>query len=331
MDTVRIVSRSLRRIGLCAALMLLAGCGSAVSPSPSSAPSAAAKASGWNELVEAARKEGAVVVYGPPGAEYRPVLVDAFQKAYPGVKVDGTFAETNDRANRLIAERTANKTIADVLIDGTINPVTGLKEAKVLIPLAPALLLPEVTDTSKWLQNRLWWADSSEPNTTLMFQGGVNNIVSYNTKQVNPAEFSSYWDLLNPKWKGKIVGTDIRRPGPGGVPSRFMYKHPDLGPNFFTRFYSESGITLSSDQRQMIDWLAEGRYALGLFMSDIDVQRAAEQSLPVATMPSDRFKEGAAIGRHDRDILLAVLALIGDGDGVPVRLNRLIPQQPARL
>jgi len=296
MDTVRIVSRSLRRIGLCAALMLLAGCGSAVSPSPSSAPSAAAKASGWNELVEAARKEGAVVVYGPPGAEYRPVLVDAFQKAYPGVKVDGTFAETNDRANRLIAERTANKTIADVLIDGTINPVTGLKEAKVLIPLAPALLLPEVTDTSKWLQNRLWWADSSEPNTTLMFQGGVNNIVSYNTKQVNPAEFSSYWDLLNPKWKGKIVGTDIRRPGPGGVPSRFMYKHPDLGPNFFTRFYSESGITLSSDQRQMIDWLAEGRYALGLFMSDIDVQRAAEQSLPVATMPSDRFKEGAAIG-----------------------------------
>src|SRR6266849_9290714 len=109
MDTVRIVSRSLRRIGLCAALMLLAGCGSAVSPSPSSAPSGAAKAPGWNELVEAARKEGAVVVYGPPGTEYRPVLVDAFQKAYPGIQVEGTFADTNERVSRLTTERTAGK------------------------------------------------------------------------------------------------------------------------------------------------------------------------------------------------------------------------------
>lgn len=248
-----------------------------------------------NSLADAARKEGSVVVYGPPGAEYRPVLVDAFQKAYPGIKVEGTFGETNDRANKILAERTANKTLADVLIDGTINPVTVLKEAKALIPLAPALL-PEVSDTSKWLQNKLWWADSSEPYTALMFQGGVNNIVSYNTKQADPSAFSSYWDLLDPKWKGKIVGTDIRRPGPGGVPSRFMYKNPDLGPNWFQRFYSESGITLSSDQRQMVDWLGEGRYALAVFLSDVDVQRAADQGLPVGTIPSDRFKEGAPIG-----------------------------------
>jgi iron(III) transport system substrate-binding protein len=250
----------------------------------------------WNSLLTAAQSEGRVVVYAPPGAEYRPAIIEAFERAHPGVKVDATFADINEQFSRLSAERTAGRYIADVWVSGTNPTVVTMKEGGMIAPLKPALLLPEVLAESNWLQGRLWWADAAEPYTTLMFQGGVNNIVSYNTAQVNPAEFTSYRDLLRPQWRGKIVATDVRRPGPGGVPSRFMYKHPDLGPEFLRRLFGETEITLSADQRQIVDWLSQGRYALAVFASDREIEAAADPGLPVDVVPADRFKEGAPIG-----------------------------------
>ena len=41
------------------------------------------------------------------------------------------------------------------------------------------------------------------------------NIVSYNSQLVKPAEFKSYWELLEPKWKGRIVAMDPRAGGYG--------------------------------------------------------------------------------------------------------------------
>jgi iron(III) transport system substrate-binding protein len=246
--------------------------------------------------VEAARREGRVVVYAPPGTEYRPAIAEAFERAYPGVRIEATYADINEQFTRLSAERTAGQYLADVWVSGTNPTVVTMKEGGMIVPLRPALTLPEVLDESAWLQNRLWWADAAEPYTTLMFQGGVNNIVSYNTAQVNPAEFSSYWDLLRPQWRGKIVATDVRRPGPGGVPSRFMYKQPDLGPEFIKRLFGETDVTLSSDQRQIVDWLSQGRYALGVFVSDREIEAAADQGLPVDVVGAERFKEGAPIG-----------------------------------
>ncbi len=290
--------------------LALAACGSSAA-APSTAPAgssaagsvaaqssagAAAKPAGWDQLVSDAKKEGTVSVYGPPGVEYRPVLIDAFQKAYPDIKVEFISGDSNERVSRLTTERAAGKYLADLLVDGTTNEVTVLKESKTIVDLKPALILPEVVDENAWLGHQLAWADASAPFTTLMFQGGVNNIIFYNTNMVKPTDFSSYWDLLDPKWKGKIVATDIRNPGPGGVPSRFMYKNPDLGPTFLKRFFGETGVTLSNDQRQMVDWVAKGQYPLGVLLSDTDVQTAIGQGLPIAPVPADRLKEGASIG-----------------------------------
>ena len=41
--------------------------------------------------------------------------------------------------------------------------------------------------------------------------------LAYNTKIVNPKEFKSYWDVVNPKWKGKIVSLDPRDTGLGAT------------------------------------------------------------------------------------------------------------------
>jgi hypothetical protein len=89
--------------------------------------------------------------------------------------------------------------------------------------------------------------------------------INYNTKLVDPKEFKSYWDLLKPKWKGKIEARDIREAGPGAGNTRFFYYHPELGPPFIKRLFGETDVTLFRDFRQGPDWLATGKFAICFF------------------------------------------------------------------
>lgn len=72
--------------------------------------------------------------------------------------------------------------------------------------------------------------------------------VQYNAAQVNPAEFHSFWDLLNPKWKNKMVSLDPTTFGMGAALQLF-YCHPELGSEFFRRLYGEMQFTVSRDAR----------------------------------------------------------------------------------
>jgi iron(III) transport system substrate-binding protein len=271
---------------------------------PAPAPDTSRLPTDWDALVAAARQEGRVVVYGPPGQEYRAALVDGFQRAYPGITVDAIFVNPTERLSRLAAERAAGRYLADVWIGGTNPAVTQVKDAKYSVPLQPALVLPEVVDPAAWLDQHLWWSDSAEPYTNLMFQGSSQAFVAINTRLVNADEITSYWDLLAPKWKGKIVANDIRRPGPGGVPTRFIYKSPDLGPTFLTRLFSEMDVMLTADPRQLVDWLAQGTYAIGIFMAGRDILVGARQGLPIDVVMPERFKEGSSLGPGNGSMVL---------------------------
>ena len=121
-------------------------------------------------------------------------------------------------------------------------------------------------------------------------------VVAFNTKLVNPAEIKSYWDLLNPKWKGKIVAYDPTQGGSGDA-TRFFYHHKSLGPEFIKRILSETDIVISSDTRQMGDWLAGGKYAISIFgpVSRMDLDLMQTQGLPVDWFKPDHLKEGTYI------------------------------------
>lgn len=277
---------------------LLAAC-----QSPSGRPGGGAgradvgpRADEWERLVEAARGEGQVNLYGGQGQDNRNALVAPFERSFPGIRVNGTFGPGRDLVTRIASERTAGRNIADVLIGPGASGIFPLKPVGALAPLPPALVLPEVTDTSKWLDNKLWFLDAQEPYTTLAFEGDVNVVVTYNTRMVDPNEFTSYLDLLNPKWRGRMCATDVRTPGAGAVPTRFWYVHPELGPRFIERLFGEMDLTVSGDQRQMIDWVAQGTYPIGLLLNFVDVIPAIDQGLPIAMIRGDQFKEGAPLG-----------------------------------
>ncbi len=70
------------------------------------------------------------------------------------------------------------------------------------------------------------------------------SLLGYNTKLVDPGGFKSYWDLLDPKWKGKIVAFDPKAGGFAATRDRFFYHNPELGPLFLRRLFSEMALTL---------------------------------------------------------------------------------------
>jgi len=242
----------------------------------------------WEKVLAGAKKEGQVSVYI---SGYEEVLPE-FEKEYPDVKVVAVTGRGSQLAQRMLAERRGDKYLADVFNAGGVTTYGQLYKAKVLDPIKPALLLPEVADTSKWYEKKHHYADAEGQYVFSYVGSATYGSINYNTKLVDPKEFKSYWDILAPKWKGKIVARDIRAPGPGSGNARLFYHHPQLGPSFIRKLFGEMDTTLFRDYRQGPDWLAVGKYAI-CFFCDVDVLR--QQGLPVDTFGPGVFKEGGGL------------------------------------
>jgi len=270
----------------------------------SAAASAAAKPASFDDLVAAAKKEGHVTVYGTPGTPYRQALVDDFQKAFPGIQVEAIFVSSAERQSRLTLERQSNQYLADIWISPGGNQVADFKSQKWIVPLEQQIVLPEINDTSKWFENHLWWVDKDAPHAWAMPVGSVIPIAFVNKNMVDPAQFKSFNDLLDPKWKGKMAATDIRNSGPGVAPSRMLFTNKDLGPAYIGKLFGQTDLHLSADQRQLIDWVSQGVYPIGLFIDPGEVQVAVKQGLPIAPVTPEQFKEGAPVGPNNAGIAI---------------------------
>jgi len=239
----------------------------------------------WDKTVKAATKEGQVNLYL---YSTLPAVIDAgvFQKAYPGIKVKGVPGRGYQNRQRILAERRAGKYLADVLSSG-VTTYAGIP----LEPIKPALILPEVLDESKWWQGKHRYGDP-EGQYIFIYAGTPQlGSVSYNTNLVNPKEFKSFWDFLNPKWKGKMEARDVRVPGPGGSALRFFYHNPKLGPKFIRRLFTQTDMTLFRGLREGTDWLARGKFAICFFCGGVD--NAKKLGLPVDVFGV--MKEGAGL------------------------------------
>lgn len=248
--------------------------------------------SDWERVVRAAEKEGQVTLYI---AGYDALIsAGAFQKAYPKIRVTSVTGSGSQLAPRIAAERRAGKYLADVYGGGGNSLYQVLYLGKMLDPLKPALMLPEVVDESKWWEGRHKYVDP-EGHHIFVYEGNVSAGATpgFNTKLVNPKDFKSYWDFLNPKWKGKMVSLDIRRVRGAGLMWQYMYYSADLGAKYIQRLFGEMEVTMTADLRQAVDWLATGKFAICLPCRD--VTDAKRQGLPVDDFEPYHFKEGVSI------------------------------------
>ena len=238
----------------------------------------------WEKIVKAAKAEKEVVVGCEPPMDSQNALME-FSKAYPDIQLKLSPIGARDFANQVLAERRAGKYLSDVFIGGSTSPTQVLVPAKALDPIRPALILPEVVNESFWFKKKFHFADRESQYVLLSAAAVINDIVVYNTQLVRRDELRSFWDLTNPKWKGKIAAYDPRLPGGASNDMRFLYYNPKLGPKFIQKLFSEMEIAIAADRRQVMDWLATGKYALALFASR-EVDTAKRQGLPVDELTS---------------------------------------------
>lgn len=241
----------------------------------------------WEKTLQAAKKEGQVTIYF---YRYGRVL-EAFQKEYPEIKVVSVTGRGTQLTTRIMAERRADKYLADVYSGGANGAFNVLYKARVLDPLKPLLVLPEVVDESKWYGGEHRYADPDGKYIYAYLANPSDAQLSYNAKLVEPKTFKSHWDLLHPKWKGKIVSLDPRDTGLGAT-MQFLYYHPEIGPEFIRKFFGGMDITFSKNFPQMTDWLAREKFAI--CMGCKDSMQAKRQGLDVDDFDTGVWKEGGS-------------------------------------
>lgn len=280
----------------------------------------------WEAALSGAQKEGRVVLYG--SVVYEEIFRE-FQKKYPGIKVNAVTGRTPELAERILAERRAGKYLADLYLGGS-GPAYVLLQAKALDPVKPALLLPEVTDGSKWWKGRHVYHDS-ERQYILAFNGIAQSYFSRNTKLVKANEIHSYWDLLRPQWKGKIVAMDPTMGGGVGGALQSIYLNPKLGREFLRRFLTEMDITPTRDLRQFSDWLAVGKFAIGALAPPdrVGIYEAKEQGLPVDVFESRSFSEGIPLSTSSGN--LGLIAGAPHPQAAKIAINWFLSREGQRV
>ncbi len=282
---------------------------------------AASSQAEWEETVAAGGKEGQVTVYGPPGIRYQNAI-EAFHESFSKIKLVYVPGSGANNSQRLMAERRAGKYLADIFIGGSGTMVEVLFNGGLLDPLPPSFLLPEVKDPSLWFGGAQIYADA-KGQYVLMMQGDVNgSLAAYNTKLFKPDALKSYWDILNPKWKGKIIAFDPKERG--HIQNiRGLYYHPKIGGEFIRRLFSEMDVTTSRDQRLMLDWLAQGKFLLYLFATASDVEDANKKGLPVGVInaPDDESHMSGGFGH------LALLQKAPHPSAAKVFINWVLSRQ----
>ena len=244
----------------------------------------------WEQTVAAAKKEGRVVVFGPPRAATRDILTLGFQKKYPDIRVDYTGARGGETSAKLLTERRAGQHLRDLVITGSSAMIAALIPAKSLVPVQPYLVGPDIQE-KKWLGGKFDFADDAG-QYVMAFSTYAQQSIGYNPKKFDASQIKSWKDLLNPKWKGKFATDDPRRPGPGEGLAQFLYFQPDLGKEFIKRLYVGQKAVISPNRRQIWDWIARGKYMIAIGPSLAVMTGLKKRGLPLAMIDQHQLKEG---------------------------------------
>lgn len=256
----------------------------------------------WERTLQAAKKEKQVVLYA---SDRYGELFQEFQKKFPDIKVVAVLGLGPQTIQRIMAEQRAGKFLGDIYLGGATSGYRVLYKGKALDPIKSALLLPEVVDASKWWGGRHTYIDE-ERQYLFAFNQVALPFVAYHTRLVQPVEVKSYWDLLHPKWKGKIVALDPTMGSAVDTALLFLYSAPGLGPEFLRRLLSETNLVASRDSRQIVDWLASGKYAFCVFtpIGRTRFEEAKAQGLPVDWFGPRGFKEGVPLSTGSGNVAL---------------------------
>jgi iron(III) transport system substrate-binding protein len=153
-------------------------------------------------LVEAAKKEGKLVWYTSLALPSAEKVAKLFETAYPGIKVEVHRTGSQRILQRVMQELQANIKNVDVVHTSDAGHFVLLKEKKLLARHTP----PGVDRFPAGFKDKDGYYYGLRATV---------NVIAYNTQKISAADAPRTWkDLLDPKWKGRMV---TAHPGYSGV------------------------------------------------------------------------------------------------------------------
>jgi iron(III) transport system substrate-binding protein len=204
----------------------------------------ASKKQELDKLIEGAKAEGKVVWRDGLKPEEATPIIDAFQKKYPFLKVDHARVSGTDSRERMLREMLAG------IVNTDIFDLGGEQ-----VPIFKKSGLLEKYDWTKAFDVRPEQVDQDQ---LLLTVGAQVMVVGYNTKLVNQRDLPKSWeDLLDPKWKGKLV-VDTR-------PKTYLHLMPNWGEERVLAFLKKlvaNKPKFRRGQTESIELMASGEFPM---------------------------------------------------------------------
>ena len=272
----------------------------------------------WRRIVEAAKKEGKIVAGGPPTAVLRKQFKETFESRF-GIELELLSAPGPQNAQRAIAEFKAGVKHFDVLHggSGTLQP---LRNDNMLAPFMDNVVLPEVRDAKQWWGGHMWEDNVKTNRFIYSFSADYTVPPFYNSDLVKPGEITSYDDLLQPKWKGKIGMFEPRVASAGQ--GLWGYLMRAKGKEFLQKL-AEQNLYIHRDGQQIAVNLAKGNLAVALAVAQRFVDPYIKGGLPIKALTS--IKEG--MGGSNGFGTVAVMANAPHPNAAKVYINWLLGKE----
>lgn len=220
-----------------AALLALTGCGG----NSGDAPDVGA----GGELQDAATSEGALTIYASASESQIQRLADAFMEDYPDIQVDTFRAAGTALFNRFSTEAESGSMVADVFMP-TVQPSFVADHPQWFQKLTDDVL-PAAKD----------WPDEFRDDYTLQV-AIEENLLAYNKDSISEPP-ASWEDVLDPKYKGRIVLADPE--SSAGYMSWYAVMREKFGDEFLEK--------LAAQQPTFVDTMAVGAQQVAAGSSDL--------------------------------------------------------------
>ena len=185
------------------------------------------------QLIEAARREGTVAYYTSMELQSAERVARAFEAKYEGIKVRVERSGAERNFQRIGQEYASGIRVVDVVNSSDASHFIAWKRDGLLAPYVPE-------DVAKYYPPEHRDADGLFATFRI-----VLSTLGYNTNLVKAAEApKSYADLLDPKWKGKIVKS---HPGYSGATLTSTYEIArDVGWDLFEKLAKQNVMQVQS-------------------------------------------------------------------------------------
>lgn len=309
---------ALRALGLGGAAAVAAACAPTasppqptVAPKPTSAPAPAAAPTSapagkpaapaattpaiagisdadWNSLVVSAKQEGKFAVATYAGSGYRKV-VEAFGEAFPGITIEQSQFQSSSRdfTPRLLQEMKAGLRSWDVAIMPPQEQLRQTRPSGGLDPIRPAIVRADVLSDASWIDG----FEAGFPDIDKKWGYGItlskSQALWINSDMVKDGEITKVQDLLDPKWKGKIIAADPRTKGSGFSPALVMRLRTG-NDDIIKQLFKDQEVQLTTDARQPTELMVRGRFPIALGAIDRHILadfRAEGQGLNLKPIP----------------------------------------------